>query len=314
MARIVATGRDALVRAAEAASANLFGPVEGLNQSGMRVSIPVGTYDTQQHLYILGQSGGEVYTLKDTQLTATTQGDFIRGYVIGQVNDIIYQRTKWIVPVGQAVMGFAMAAAGGFAVGGAIVIANVAVTAVKFCDLCQRHPNEVSIVEAELPVTLGALSRISAICPRLFACLCSVMARADLDAIRNYRPTAGGVASTLGSMLAGATSTGATQFGFAGLEILLVNGLSGVLQSARQTGFHAGLGAAAGTFNDSGGEANALIDQLRRRGVHVSDIDARAIRRELSSPEGMAELHLLQRSVQRLSPAMVTLYNSFESL
>jgi hypothetical protein len=280
----------------------------------MRVSIPVGTYDTQQQLYILGQSGGEVYTLKDTHLVATPQGDFIRGYVIGQVNDIIYQRTKWIVPVGQAVMGFAMAAAGGFAAAGVIVVANVAVTAVKFCDLCQRHPNEVSIMGTELPVTLGALSRISVLCPRLFACLGAVMARADLDAIGNYRPSASTIASILGSMLAGATSTGATQFGFAGLKVLLVDGLGGVLQSARQTGFHAGLGAAAGTFGDSGGDAAALIDQLRRRGVHVNDMYARAIRRELSSPEGMAELHLLQRSVQRLSPALVTLYNSFESL
>src|SRR5690349_16136006 len=106
MGRVVARGQDALDRASDAMNTHQFGPVDGYTPSERHIRIEVGTYDEQRRIFILGQNSGEIYILNGLELTASPQGEFFHGYFVGEVAEIVYQRTKWVVPVGQAVMGF----------------------------------------------------------------------------------------------------------------------------------------------------------------------------------------------------------------
>jgi hypothetical protein len=291
--------------------ARIFGPINVLSQNGAQVRINAGTIDKRQEICILGQSSMEVYVLRGNRLEASPLAEFIEGYLLGQVTSQVYQSTYWIVPVGNAVMVFAMALAGGAFAGAALATANLVQLAAKAMVMYRHCPGQVATATRELPRVLAELGWLAVHCPRFFLVLQSVMVASELRAIRDYRPSADDAAEMIGGLLAGGLAGNATKFGFAGLLSLLGEAAMSLAPAVAQAGrsaYHGALPAAVGANN---GNADIYLDLFRSKGMQIADVERRAIRSELQQANAASHLHDLKSHLALLAPAMRTILQNW---
>jgi hypothetical protein len=297
MARRIASGLQAVTQAI--AMPTLF----AVRDEAQTIYLPPGSYDRRQRLYILGNLSGNVYYLHDDGLWEMPRRDFLAAYVQGQMAIRIYDRTRWFIPVGEAIaafsMSFGLAAAGPLGIGLSVVL-----VAIKLSVFYETHRRQVDVAIAHLGVSVRALHYIRDHCPITYAQLRRLVAPAAWSALASVPQgiNASDIAALLGRLLGGLSSV--PQLGLG----QLVRILGGVVTTfATRLPGMAGRGVAE--------NARAAADSfIRAFPPDMQNLDLPGLYAEFARhPELVDKLRELENSLRQAAPVLQALATAFQS-
>jgi hypothetical protein len=278
-------------------------PLFAVRDDAGTICLPPGSYDRRQRLYVLGNLAGNVYYLHDDGLWEMPRWDFLAAYVQGQMAIRIFDRTRWFIPVAQAIaaftVSFGLGAAGPLGIGLSVVL-----VAVKLTVFYETHRRQVDAAIAHLGVAVRVLRWMRDNCPITYAQLGRLVAPAAWSALASVPQgfNSSDVAALLGRLLGGLSSV--PQLGLG----QLVRILGGVVTTfaTRLPGM-----VGRGVAENARIAADSFIQAFP---PDMQNLDRPGLYAEFTRhPELVDRLRELERSLRQADPVLQALATAFQS-